>query len=75
MENFEPLLKILESKDIKTEFAELTRLPTNTVEVNEKTGRQLLRLMDLLEDHDDVQKAYSNFDIPAEVMADIEQNS
>ena len=75
MENFETLRKILESKEVKTEFAELTRLPTNTVEVDEKTGRQLLRLMDLLEDHDDIQKAYSNFDIPDEVMADIEQNS
>ena len=74
MENFETLRKILESKKIKTEFAELTRLPTTTVEVDEKTGRQLLRLMDLLEDHDDIQKAYSNFDIPDEVMADIEQN-
>lgn len=74
MENFETVRKTLESKEIKTEFAELTRLPTNMVEVNEKTGRQLLRLMDLLEDHDDVQKAYSNFDIPEEVMAEIEQN-
>lgn len=74
MENFETVRKTLESKEIKIEFAELTRLPTNTVEVNEKTGRQLLRLMDLLEDHDDVQKAYSNFDIPEEVMAEIEQN-
>jgi YebC/PmpR family DNA-binding regulatory protein len=74
MENFEPLRKILEAKEIKTEFAELTRLPTHTVDVDEKTGRQLLRLMDLLEDHDDIQKAFSNFDISDEVMASIEQN-
>jgi YebC/PmpR family DNA-binding regulatory protein len=74
MENFEPLRKILEAKEIKTEFAELTRLPTNTVDVDEKTGRQLLCLMDLLEDHDDIQKAFSNFDISDEVMASIEKN-
>ena len=71
MSHFE---KILEAKEIKTEFAELTRLPTNTVDVDEKTGRQLLCLMDLLEDHDDIQKAFSNFDISDEVMTSIEQN-
>jgi len=74
MENFEPVRKILESKEIKIDFAELTRIPTNTIDVDEKTGRQLLRLMDLLEDHDDIQKAFANFDISDEVMASIEQN-
>jgi YebC/PmpR family DNA-binding regulatory protein len=74
MENFEPVRKILESKEIKMEHAELTRIPTNTIDVDEKTGRQLLRLMDLLEDHDDIQKAFSNFDISDEVMASIEAN-
>jgi YebC/PmpR family DNA-binding regulatory protein len=74
MENFEPVRKILESQEIKMEHAELTRIPTNTVDVDEKTGRQLLRLMELLEDHDDIQKAFSNFDISDEVMANIEQN-
>ncbi|MEE9258959.1 MAG: YebC/PmpR family DNA-binding transcriptional regulator [Nitrospinaceae bacterium] len=75
VENFEAVRKALEDKGIEMEFAEITRLPGNTVEVNEKKGRQLLRLMDLLEDHEDVQKAYSNFDIPEEVMVAIEQNS
>ncbi|MCH7623557.1 MAG: YebC/PmpR family DNA-binding transcriptional regulator [Nitrospinae bacterium] len=75
VENFEAVRKALEDKGIEMEFAEITRLPSNTVEVNEKKGRQLLRLMDLLEDHEDVQKAYSNCDIPEEVMAAIEQNS
>ena len=75
VENFEAVRKALEDKGIEMESAEITRLPGNTVEVNEKKGRQLLRLMDLLEDHEDVQKAYSNFDIPEEVMVAIEQNS
>ena len=75
VEKFEAVRKALEDKGIEMEFAEITRLPGNTVEVNEKKGRQLLRLMDLLEDHEDVQKAYSNFDIPEEVMVAIEQNS
>lgn len=75
VENFEAVRKAIEDKGIEMEFAELTRIPSNTIEVDEKTGRQLLRLMDLLEDHDDVQKVYSNFDIPEEVMVAIEQSS
>ncbi|MEC7640577.1 MAG: YebC/PmpR family DNA-binding transcriptional regulator [Nitrospinota bacterium] len=72
-ENFEPVRKTLEDKGIKMELAELTRLPQNTVKVDEKDGKSLLKMMDALEDHDDVQKAYSNFDIPEEVMAVLEK--
>ena len=69
VESFEPVRKALESKEINIEVAELTRIPQNTVNVsNEKEGRALLRMMDSLEDHDDVQKAYSNFDISEELM-------
>ncbi|MFQ5673476.1 MAG: YebC/PmpR family DNA-binding transcriptional regulator [Nitrospinales bacterium] len=74
LENFEPVRKALEDKGIKMALAELTRIPQNTVTMDEKDGKALLRLMDALEDHDDVQKAYSNFDIPDEVMAALEKD-
>lgn len=74
VEDFEAVRKALEDKGIKMETAELTRIPQNTVKVAEKESRSLLRLMDELEDHDDVQKAYSNFDIPDEVMAALEKS-
>jgi YebC/PmpR family DNA-binding regulatory protein len=49
--------------------AELTMLPKNTVRVDtSKEASQVLRLMDALEDIDDVQQAYANFDIPDEIM-------
>jgi YebC/PmpR family DNA-binding regulatory protein len=49
--------------------AELTMLPKNTVTVDKsKEASQVLRLMDALEDIDDVQQAYANFDIPDEIM-------
>ena len=49
--------------------AELTMLPKNTVTVdNSKEASRVLRLMDALEDNDDVQQAYANFDIPDEIM-------
>ena len=74
-ENFNAVHTTLEEKSIPMEVAELTAIPSNTVPVDEKHGKALLRLMDLLEDHDDVQKVYSNFDITDEVMAAIEQDS
>ncbi len=61
----------LEAAGIKVSTAELTRLPKNTVSVDAKTAESALRLMDALEDQDDVQHVYSNFDIPDEVMARI----
>ena len=75
MENFETVRKTLEDQAIKMEVAELTRITQNTVALDEKKGRSILKLMDILEDHDDVQKTYSNFDIPEEVLNTIAQGS
>jgi transcriptional/translational regulatory protein YebC/TACO1 len=49
--------------------AELTKIPENTVDVSEKDASKVLRLMDALENHDDVQNVYANFDIPEEILA------
>lgn len=75
IENYETVQKALEDKGVAITFGELTAIPQTTVAMDEKNGRSILRLIDLLEDHDDVQKAYSNFDIPDEVMAVLEQDS
>lgn len=69
VESFETVRKALEDKGVTLDSAELTRIPQNTVQVDEKHAKSLLRLMDELEDHDDVQKSYSNFDISDEVIA------
>ena len=61
----------LEAAGIKVGAAELTRLPKSAVSVDAKTAESALKLMDALEDQDDVQRVYSNFDIPDEVMARI----
>ena len=72
VESFESVRKATEEVGIKTQSSELTRIPQNTVNVEEKHCKPLIRLMDALEDHDDIQKVYSNFDIADEVMAAIE---
>jgi YebC/PmpR family DNA-binding regulatory protein len=64
---------VKEEIDKKTDLpkyatAELSMVPLNTVRITGKDAEQTLRLMEALEDSDDVQKAYSNFDIPEEEM-------
>ena len=69
MDVFENVKKALEDASIKTEAAELTMVPQNEVKVEGKQAFQMLTLMEILEDHDDVQNAYANFNIDE---ADIE---
>lgn len=60
----------LEKEDLKIEKAELTKIPTTTVEVkNQETAEKLMKLLEALEDQDDVQKVYSNFEISDEMMS------
>jgi len=51
------------------EQAEITMVPQSTIRLEGKVAEQVLRLMDGLEEHDDVQHVYANFDIPEEIMA------
>ena len=43
-------------------------IPQNTIALEEKAAEQMLKLMEILDEHDDVQKVYANFDISDEVM-------
>ncbi len=61
----------LESAGITYENAEVTMQPQNTIDLDAATARQTLRLIDALEDNDDVQEVYANFDISDEVMAEV----
>lgn len=71
VESLETVRKALEDKGVNMEVSELTRIPQNTIAVDEKNCRQVLGLIDALEDNDDVQKVYSNIDISDEVLAAI----
>lgn len=59
----------LEAQGLKAEDAQLTMAPKTTVKVEGKGVQGLLRLMESIEDHDDVQNVYANFDISEEEMA------
>ena len=58
----------LEQAGIEVESAELTMRPTNRVEVEEDKVGQLMRLLETLEDHDDVEAVHANFDVDAAVL-------
>jgi len=59
----------IERAGIAVESAEVTQLPSTTIPLTEEHARSVLRLVDALEDLDDVQAVYANFDISDEVMA------
>jgi YebC/PmpR family DNA-binding regulatory protein len=68
-EDFNAVVEQLEKGKIKMSEASILMVPKNTIEVTEeKTASNLLRLLESLEDHDDVQKVHANFDIAEELM-------
>lgn len=66
---FEAVKKALEEKGIITEAASLQMVPQNTVKVTGKDAEQTIRLMEALEEHEDVQNVYANFDIDEKELA------
>ncbi|MFA7657842.1 MAG: YebC/PmpR family DNA-binding transcriptional regulator [Candidatus Gastranaerophilaceae bacterium] len=73
VENFQKVVEGLEKEGFKSSNAELTRLPQNNIEVtNEKTAGQILKLLEKIEEHDDVQNVYSNFDISDDILQKLE---
>jgi YebC/PmpR family DNA-binding regulatory protein len=71
-DDFESVREALEADGVKFIEASVAMVPQNTVEItDEKTARQILKLLESLEDHDDVQNVYANFDIPDDIMESV----
>ncbi len=70
-ENFEKVKKAIDDNKIPTTFAEVTMVPQSYIKLTGQKAQQMLHLMEVLEDHDDVQKVYANFDIPEEELAKV----
>ncbi len=62
-ENFEPVKKALETNNVKIDSVELQMIPENLVKVEGKEAEQVLKLVEALEEHEDVQNVFPNFDI------------
>ena len=68
-ETFGEVAKALEAKFGEARRAALTWKPHNTVPVDDETGEKLLKLIDLLNEHDDVQNVYANFEVSDALVA------
>lgn len=66
--SFEAVKKVLEGKGLKPASAEVTMVPQNYIKLTGPEAEKMLKLMEALEDHDDIQNVYANFDIPKEEM-------
>jgi YebC/PmpR family DNA-binding regulatory protein len=66
--DLEGVSQTLDNSEIAYESAEITMIPQTKVTLSEKEAGQVLRLMDALEEQDDVQHVYANFDIPDRIM-------
>ena len=69
--DFETVKEALEKSGLEYLFAKNTMVPQNTVKLDTKEAEQTLKLLEALEDSDDVQDVYANFDIPDEIMEKI----
>ena len=67
-EDLTAVREALESAGVQIESAELTMEPSSVVQVDGGEASTLMRLMDALDDHDDVEAVHANFDVPAEVI-------
>jgi YebC/PmpR family DNA-binding regulatory protein len=68
-ENFEAVQSAIKSAGIEPQVAEVSMVPQNYIKLAGNDARQMLKLMEALEDHDDVQKVHANFDISEADMA------
>ncbi len=69
-EDFKKVKEALEKKTVSLNLAEITMLPKSYVKLEAKDADKMLKLMDALEDNDDMQNVYANFDIPDQIITD-----
>lgn len=67
-DNFEAVQDALKAKGVETQVAEVTMMPQNHIKLEGADAKSMMKLYDALDDHDDVQKVYANFDIDESEM-------
>jgi len=70
LETFETVLNAIKGKNIETVTAEISMIPQTTIKVEGKTAQQVIKLMEVFDEHEDVQHVYANFDIEESELAE-----
>jgi YebC/PmpR family DNA-binding regulatory protein len=65
--DFEKVLEALTANNIETSVAQVTMIPETSITLSDEDVEKMMKLMEVLEDHDDVQEVYANFDIPEDI--------
>ncbi len=71
--DFEKVKNTLIEQNVPFESAEISWIPNNFIELDEEAGKKVVALMDALEDHDDVQGVYANFNLPKELLLEMQE--
>ena len=72
---FSAVKSALSAREIETISAEIAMVPSTTISVPTDKAKQVLALMEALEDHDDVQNVFANFDMSDDVLAELQQET
>ena len=70
--DFEKVRLNLEKEGLNIDSSDLAMVPRNEVDLDQQNSRKILNLLENLEDHDDIQEVYANFNIPDEIMEEID---
>ncbi|MBC7252604.1 MAG: YebC/PmpR family DNA-binding transcriptional regulator [Actinobacteria bacterium] len=70
-ESFRGVVEALEKAGVEIASAQVTMLPKTTVKLDKESAKKVLKLVDALEDYEDVQEVYANFDIPDDILAEL----
>jgi len=69
--DYNNIKKVLQDEGIKIESAEISWIPSTSIDLDEAKGRKIISLMEKLENHDDVQNVYANFSLPKDLLAEL----
>ncbi|MBP7496512.1 MAG: YebC/PmpR family DNA-binding transcriptional regulator [Bacteroidales bacterium] len=72
LENFGQMMRKLESQNIQPESAQLQRIPNTTTTLNTEDAKKVLKLIEMIEEDDDVQNVYHNLELTDELMAELD---
>lgn len=73
--DFTQLSDAIKARGIEPELAEVTKLPQNTVKLEDSSARKVLSLTEALDDHDDVQNVYANYEFSEEMLAELNEEA